>query len=282
MMKTAGESKRKGWRQAGLYTIVWLLAILFFAPIVIVILNSFKTKPEIMVSTIGLPEKFNLDNYVTIFTNNDFLSSLWFSVIVVVATTTLTILVSALAGYALARWKSKFSSAIMLIFMTTLFVPFQVYMVALIVIARQLSLTGSPVGLVLIYIALGMPVPIFLYRSYAATMSKEIEEAAAIDGCSRIQMFFRVVFPLMKPITATAAVLNALWAWGEFLVAFLVYGNHKPMTIPLSQQYFYGSYNQQWNLIMAGFVISTIPIVIFYILMQKHIVKGIAAGAVKG
>lgn len=282
MMKTAGESKRKGWRQAGLYTIVWLLAILFFAPIVIVILNSFKTKPEIMVSTIGLPEKFNLDNYVTIFTNNDFLSSLWFSVIVVVATTTLTVLVSALAGYALARWKSKFSSAIMLIFMTTLFVPFQVYMVALIVIARQLSLTGSPVGLVLIYIALGMPVPIFLYRSYAATMSKEIEEAAAIDGCSRIQMFFRVVFPLMKPITATAAVLNALWAWGEFLVAFLVYGNHKPMTIPLSQQYFYGSYNQQWNLIMAGFVISTIPIVIFYILMQKHIVKGIAAGAVKG
>ncbi|WP_158297345.1 carbohydrate ABC transporter permease [Paenibacillus apis] len=281
-MKTAGESKKKGWRQAGLYTIVWLLAILFFAPIVIVILNSFKTKPEIMVSTIGLPEKFNLDNYVTIFTNNDFLSSLWFSVIVVVATTTLTVLVSALAGYALARWKSKFSSAIMLIFMTTLFVPFQVYMVALIVIARQLSLTGSPVGLVLIYIALGMPVPIFLYRSYAATMSKEIEEAAAIDGCSRIQMFFRVVFPLMKPITATAAVLNALWAWGEFLVAFLVYGNHKPMTIPLSQQYFYGSYNQQWNLIMAGFVISTIPIVIFYILMQKHIVKGIAAGAVKG
>ncbi|WP_216476777.1 carbohydrate ABC transporter permease [Paenibacillus brevis] len=281
-MKTAGESKKKGWRQAGLYTTVWLLAILFFAPILIVVLNSFKTKPEIMVSTIGLPEKFNLDNYVTIFTNNDFLSSLWFSVIVVVATTTLTVLVSALAGYALARWKSKFSSAIMLIFMTTLFVPFQVYMVALIVIARQLSLTGSPVGLVLIYIALGMPVPIFLYRSYAATMSKEIEEAAAIDGCSRIQMFFRVVFPLMKPITATAAVLNALWAWGEFLVAFLVYGNHKPMTIPLSQQYFYGSYNQQWNLIMAGFVISTIPIVIFYILMQKHIVKGIAAGAVKG
>ncbi|WP_059049161.1 carbohydrate ABC transporter permease [Paenibacillus senegalimassiliensis] len=282
MMKTAGESKKQGWRKVGLYALVWLLAILFFAPIVIVVLNSFKTKPEIMVSTIGLPEKLNFDNYIMIFTNNDFLSSLWFSLIVVAATTTLTVVVSSLAGYALARWKSKFSSGIMLVFMTTLFVPFQVYMVALIVIARQLSLTGSPVGLVLIYIALGMPVPIFLYRSYAATMSKEIEEAAAIDGCSRIQMFFRVVFPLMKPITATVAVLNALWAWGEFLVAFLVYGNHKPMTIPLSQQYFYGSYNQQWNLIMAGFVVSTIPIIIFYILMQKHIVKGIAAGAVKG
>lgn len=282
MMKSAGEGTKQAWRKAGLYTLVWLLAILFFSPIFIVVLNSFKTKPEMMVSTIGLPERINFDNYITIFTNNDFLSSLWFSLVVVAATTSLTVLVSSLAGYSLARWNSRFSNGIMLVFMTTLFVPFQVYMVALIVIARQLSLTGSPIGLILIYIALGMPVPIFLYRSYAATVSKEIEEAAAIDGCNRIQMFFRVVFPLMKPITATVAVLNALWAWGEFLVAFLVYGNHKPMTIPLSQQYFYGSYNQQWNLIMAGFVVSTIPIVIFYILMQKHIVKGIAAGAVKG
>lgn len=277
------EDKKQKWlNKIVLNVVVWIMAALFFAPIYIVVLNSFKTKPEIMLSTIGLPEKFNWDNYRTIFTNNDFFSALWFSVLVVTLTTCLTILISSLAGYALARWKSKFSNGVMLLFMTTLFVPFQVYMVALIVIARQLSFTGSPIGLILIYVALGMPVPIFLYRSYVHSMSTEVEEAAEIDGCSRLQLFFRVVFPLMKPITATVAVLNALWAWGEFLVAFLVYGNHKPMTIPLSQQYFYGSYNQQWNLIMAGFVISTIPIVLFYILMQKHIVKGIAAGAVKG
>lgn len=277
------EDKKQKWlNKIALNVVAWIMAALFFAPIYIVVLNSFKTKPEIMLSTIGLPEKFNWDNYRTIFTNNDFFSALWFSVLVVTLTTCLTILVSSLAGYALARWKSKFSNGIMLMLMTTLFVPFQVYMVALIVIARQLNFTGSPIGLILIYVALGMPVPIFLYRSYVHSMSTEVEEAAEIDGCSRLQLFFRVVFPLMKPITATVAVLNALWAWGEFLVAFLVYGNHKPMTIPLSQQYFYGSYNQQWNLIMAGFVISTIPIVLFYILMQKHIVKGIAAGAVKG
>jgi len=269
-------------RKVILHVIVWISALIFFAPIYVVVLNSFKTKPEMIISTIALPSKISFENYATILTNNDFLSSLWFSVLIVSCTTALTVLVSSLAGYALARWKNKFANGVMLVFLTTLFVPFQVYMVALIVIARQLHFTGSPVGLVMIYIALGMPVPIFLYRSYVQTLSTEIEEAAAIDGCSNLQMFFRIVFPLMKPITATVAVLNALWAWGEFLVAFLIYGNHKPMTIPLSQQYFYGNYNQQWNLIMAGFVISTIPIVIFYILMQKHIVKGIAAGAVKG
>lgn len=261
---------------------VWVLALLFFAPILIVILNSFKTKPELMVSSIALPKQATFDNYITIFTNNAFFSSLLFSVFIVVSTTALTILIASLAGYSLARWKSRFSGFVMLIFLSTLFVPFQVYMVALIGIAKNLHLTGNFYGLILIYVALGMPVPIFLYRSYSHAMSSEIEEAAVIDGCSRLQMFFRVVFPLMKPITATVAVLNALWAWGEFLAAFLVYGNHKPMTIPLSQQYFYGAYNQQWNLILAGFIVSTLPIVIFYILMQKHIVKGITAGAVKG
>ena len=113
-------------------------------------------------------------------------------------------------------------------------------------------------------------------------MSIEIEEAAIIDGCSRPRMFFSIVLPLMKPVLATIAVLNALWVWGEYLVAFLVYGTKKPMTLPVSQQYFYGTYSNQWNLILAGFVVSTLPIVIFYIVMQKHIVKGIAAGAVKG
>jgi raffinose/stachyose/melibiose transport system permease protein len=282
-MKTSAKHLPKATlKKVIMYGVIWIFALLFFAPIYIVILNSFKTKSEVMISTISLPKSFTFDNYVTILSDNSFLPSLLFSVFIVVSTTLLTILISSLAGYSLARWKSKFSGAIMLIFLSTLFVPFQVYMVALIVIARDLHFTGNFVGLILIYVALGMPVPIFLYRSYANAMSSEIEEAAAIDGCSKLQLFFRVVFPLMKPITATVAVLNALWAWGEFLVAFLVYGNNKPMTIPLSQQYFFGTYNQQWPLIMAGFVVTTIPIVIFYILMQKHIVKGIAAGSVKG
>ncbi len=262
--------------------ILWIMTILFAAPLYFVVINSFKTKGDIMVSALSLPSNLYLDNYATVLGNNSFVASFITSLCLVAATTTLTCLIAALAGYSLARWNNKFSNLLMLAIMSTLFVPFQVYMVALIIIAKQLGLTGNLPGLLLIYIALGMPVPIFLFRSYAKGMSVEIEEASTIDGCSKLRMFFSIVLPLMRPVMATVAVLNALWVWGEFLVAFLIYGTKKPMTLPVSQQYFYGTYNNQWNLILAGFVISTIPIVIFYVLMQKHIVKGIAAGAVKG
>ena len=262
--------------------LVWVMAVIFLAPLYFVVLNSFKTKGEISISATTLPTFLNLENYVRILEDDYFVSSFLTSVGMVVVVTSLTCLVAAMAGYALARWKSKLSTGLNLAIMSTLFVPFQVYMVAMIIVVRQIGLTGNLIGLALVYIAMGMPVPIFLARSYATGMSIEIEEAAIIDGCSRPRMFFSIVLPLMKPVLATIAVLNALWVWGEYLVAFLVYGTKKPMTLPVSQQYFYGTYSNQWNLILAGFVVSTLPIVIFYIVMQKHIVKGIAAGAVKG
>lgn len=264
------------------YTVTIFFAVLFASPLVLVLINSFKTKGEISSSALSLPTSLNLDNYVTIITESNFISSFLTSIFTVVVTTSLTVLVSAITGYALARWKSKLSGILMFIIMTTLFVPFQVYMVSLIVIVRKIGLVGNLFGLILVYLALGMPVPIFLCRSYCVGLPRELEEAAIIDGCSRFKMLGKIIIPLMRPMLATVAVLNALWVWGEFLVAFLVYGNGKPMTLPLSQQYFYGTYSNQWNLILANFVISSIPIILFYVLMQKNIVKGIAAGAVKG
>ncbi|SHO51769.1 carbohydrate ABC transporter permease [Anaerocolumna xylanovorans] len=262
--------------------LIWIFAAIFFAPLLLVIVNSFKSKGEIMTSAISLPKSFYLNNFVTIVTESNFVSSFLTSLMVVTITTTLTVLVAAMAGYSLAKWKNKVAGFLMTMIMCTLFVPFQVYMVAMIVVVKDLGLTGNLFGLIMVYVALGMPVPIFLCRSYAVGMPKEIEEAAIIDGCSNWSMFFRIVLPLMKPILATVAVLNALWVWGEFLVAFLVYGNAKPMTLPLSQRYFYGTYSNQWNLILTNFLVSSIPVILFYIVMQKHIVKGITAGAVKG
>ena len=278
-MKRSRSASPSHWAQV---VAVWLIAALFAAPLYFVLVNSFKTKGEIMVSALSLPSGFLTDNYATVLGNDYFVSSFLTSVGMVLCTTSLTCLVAALAGYALARWKSRLAAGFTLVIMSTLFVPFQVYMVALIIIVKQIGLTGNLLGLLLVYIALGMPVPIFLARSYIKGMPPEVEEAATIDGCSRLRMFFSVVLPLMQPVTATIAVLNALWVWGEFLVAFLIYGTQKPMTLPVSQQYFFGTYSNQWNLILAGFVISTVPIVLFYIAMQKYIVKGISAGAVKG
>lgn len=265
-----------------LIIIIWSMAVLFMSPLILVIINSFKTKGEIMTSAIALPETLYLDNFATIMTDSNFFTSFLCSVFIVAVTTSLTVLIAAITGYALARWESRLCRILIIVIMSTLFVPFQVYMVALIVVVRNIGLINNLFGLVMVYIALGMPVPIFLCRSYCVGMSREIEEAAVIDGCSKGRMVVTIILPLMKPILATVAVLNALWVWGEFLVAFLVYGSGKPMTLPLSQRYFYGTYSNQWNLILTNFLISSIPIVIFYIVMQKHIIKGIAAGAVKG
>ncbi len=264
------------------YIVTILGMILFALPLILVIINSFKTKAEIMTSAIAMPSSFNLENYREIMTDSNFLTSFLTSIFVVAVTTSLTLLISAITGYALARWESRFSKILLIVIMTTLFVPFQVYMVALIVIVKNINLIGNLFGLIIVYIALGMPVPIFLCRSYCIGLSQDIEEAAIIDGCSRIKMIGVVILPLMRPILATVAVLNALWVWGEFLVAFLVYGSGKPMTLPLSQRYFFGTYSNQWNLILTNFLISSIPIIILYILMQKNIIKGIVAGAIKG
>lgn len=262
--------------------VIWILAAVFASPLFLVLINSFKTKGEIMNSAIAMPSSLYLGNFERIMTEGSFVPSFLCSLFVVVMTTGLTVLVSAVTGYALARWDSRLCTVILLVIMSTLFVPFQVYMVALIVVVRNLQLVNRLFGLILVYLALGMPVPIFLCRSYCVGMSREIEEAAIIDGCSNGRMIMTIILPLMKPILATVAVLNALWVWGEFLVAFLLYGNGKPMTLPLSQRYFFGTYSNQWNLILTNFLISSIPIVIFYLVMQKHIIKGIAAGAVKG
>ena len=189
-------------------------------------------------------------------------------------------MVSTLAGYALARWKSVWADILTLVFLSSMFVPFHTIMIALLQTAKGLHLTGKIYGLILIYCGLQCPIPIFLIKGFVSSVPKELEEAAMIDGCGTLRMFFSITLPMLKPILATVAILNALWIWNDFLLPYLILA--KPITIPLSQMYFFGQYNQQWNLIMAGFVVSTIPIVIFFLLMQKHIINGIASGAVKG
>lgn len=149
-----------------LAAIVWLLALIFASPLLLVLINSFKTKGEIMTSAISLPSSLYLGNFVQIMTESNFLSSFFCSVFVVAVTTSLTVLVAAVTGYALARWNSRLCRILILVIMSTLFVPFQVYMVALIVVVRNLHLVNNIIGLILVYLALGMPVPIFLCRSY--------------------------------------------------------------------------------------------------------------------
>ena len=264
----------------GITVFTALIALIFFFPVLMAIINSFKTRGEILASAIALPSAPTLANYAAVIEATDFIKVFFNSCLVTGGGIVLNLLVSALAGYALARWRSKWANILTLLFLSSMFVPFHTIMIALLTTARDLKLTGHIWGLILIYCGLQCPIPIFLIKGFVHSVPRELEEAAMIDGCGTFRLFLSVVLPMLKPILATVSVLNVLWIWNDYLLPYLILG--KPLTIPLSQMYFYGQYNQQWHLIMAGFVVSTIPVVIFFLFMQKYIINGIASGAVKG
>lgn len=270
--------KRK--KGVGITVFTALIALIFFFPVLMAIINSFKTRGEILASAIALPTAPTLANYAAVIEATDFIKVFFNSCLVTGGGIVLNLLVSALAGYALARWRSKWANILTLLFLSSMFVPFHTIMIALLTTARDLKLTGHIWGLILIYCGLQCPIPIFLIKGFVHSVPRELEEAAMIDGCGTVRLFLSIVLPMLKPILATVSVLNVLWIWNDYLLPYLILG--KPLTIPLSQMYFYGQYNQQWHLIMAGFVVSTIPVVIFFLFMQKYIINGIASGAVKG
>ena len=264
----------------GITIVTALIALIFFFPVLMAVINSFKTRGEILASAIALPTAPTLANYAAVIEATDFIKVFFNSCLVTGGGIVLNLLVSALAGYALARWRSKWANILTLLFLSSMFVPFHTIMIALLTTARDLKLTGHIWGLILIYCGLQCPIPIFLIKGFVHSVPRELEEAAMIDGCGTVRLFLSIVLPMLKPILATVSVLNVLWIWNDYLLPYLILG--KPLTIPLSQMYFYGQYNQQWHLIMAGFVVSTIPVVIFFLFMQKYIINGIASGAVKG
>ena len=264
----------------GITIVTALIALIFFFPVLMAVINSFKTRGEILASAIALPSAPTFANYAAVIEATDFVKVFFNSCLVTGGGIVLNLLVSALAGYALARWRSKWANILTLLFLSSMFVPFHTIMIALLTTARDLKLTGHIWGLILIYCGLQCPIPIFLIKGFVHSVPRELEEAAMIDGCGAVRLFLSIVLPMLKPILATVSVLNVLWIWNDYLLPYLILG--KPLTIPLSQMYFYGQYNQQWHLIMAGFVVSTIPVIIFFLFMQKYIINGIASGAVKG
>lgn len=277
----ASELKKNRRGSVRMTIIVATIALIYFAPVVLAIMNSFKTKGEIIASAIALPQRISFDNYRVVLEASDFGLAFFNSCRVTLGGILLNLFVSALAGYALARWKSRWANFITLLFLSSMFVPFHTIMIALLTTAKDIGVTGSIEGLIMVYCGLQCAIPIFLIRNFViASVPAELEEAGRLDGCNTAQLFLLIAFPMLKPILATTAVLNALWIWNDYLLPYLVLG--KPITIPLSQMYFYGQYNQQWHLIMAGFVLSTLPVVAFFLCMQKYVVSGIAAGAVKG
>ena len=257
----------------------WLLLLLYMIPFYLMFINSFKSRREIFSSTIGIPETFKFENYITAFERMDMINAFKNSMIITVFSLLFLVLFSSMAAWALARNKTKKSKIIFFIFVSAMIVPFQAVMLPLVkwmgmirIPNLNLSLLGTHYGSVFMYIGFGAGMSIFLYHGFINNIPLEIEEAAIIDGCNKWQVYRKIVFPLLKPITVTVMVLNGIWIWNDFLLPFLTI-NGKITTIPLAMNNFFGAFSKQWELAMAALVMAIIPMVIFYFCVQKYIIK---------
>ena len=267
-----------------LYLILSILSIVFLAPIFIVLYNSFKGKLYISRSPFALPNSTSfsgLANYVNGIDKTGFISAFGYSLFITVGSTAVIILFTSMTAWYITRVKSKFTSCLYYLFVLSMIVPFQMVMFPMSKVANMLSL-DNPLGIIIIYLGFGSGLSVFMFSGFVKSIPIDIEEAAMIDGCSPVKTFLLIVLPLLKPIAITIAILNVMWIWNDYLLPYLLLGTEYK-TIPIAVQYLRGGYGAvDMGAMMAILVLAIIPIVIFYLTCQKHIIEGIAAGAVKG
>lgn len=267
-----------------LYLILIILSIVFLAPIFIVLYNSFKGKLYISRSPFALPNSTTfsgLANYVNGIDKTGFISAFGYSLFITVGSTAVIILFTSMTAWYITRVKSKFTSCLYYLFVLSMIVPFQMVMFPMSKVANMLSL-DNPLGIIIIYLGFGSGLSVFMFSGFVKSIPIDIEEAAMIDGCSPVKTFFLIVLPLLKPIAITIAILNVMWIWNDYLLPYLLLGTEYK-TIPIAVQYLRGGYGAvDMGAMMAILVLAITPIIIFYLTCQKHIIEGIAAGAVKG
>lgn len=260
------------------------LSALFIFPVAVIVMNSFKTRFEISAAPFVLPNSdtfAGLENYITGTMETGFLSAFFYSLFITVFSVLAIVFFTSQTAWYIVRRKSRFTKMLYYAFVFAMVVPFQMVMFTLSKTANFLNL-DSPLGLVFIYLGFGAPLSVFLFCGFVKTVPLEIEQAALVDGCGSVRTFFLVVFPLLKPISTTVSVLNAMWIWNDYLLPYLIIGSEYK-TIPIAVQYLRGGYGSvDMGALMAVLTLSVIPVVIFYFFGQKFIIEGVAAGAVKG
>ena len=269
-----------------------ILLIAFFYPFYIIIINAAKSYSEIITDPLSLP-----DNIFQIFRNAkevmekpniNYFSSFMYSVIITFVSLVAIGIFSAMAAWVLVRTKTRYSLIIFMIFLSGMVIPFQVVMLPLVRLLQTMKdITGIPFkgtvhGIILAYIGFGAPLSIFLFHGFIKSIPMDIEEAAIIDGCTKSQVFFKVILPILKPIFVTLLVLNGMWIWNDYLLPVLILGKGSSVqTLPLSVSMLAGNYFKDWSLILTSVLTAALPVVILFLFAQKHIIKGMTSGAIK-
>ena len=260
-----------------------VIALVYIYPLILVAINSLKTFAQIMENVMAFPSQPRWENFLNAFTLMRYPNLFLNTLIVTCVGTAGVVLLASLAGFKLSRTKTRISWFIFLLCVAPMMIPFHSFMIALVKVAKTIHLTNSIWGLGVVYWGLGVPLSLFMYHGFAKTVPTELDDCAAIDGARPLRAFFQVTFPLLQPVTVSVIVINAMWMWNDFLLPLLILGGSKTsQTLQLAAYNFFGLYKIEWQNAMAGVLLTITPAIIFYLILQRHIIKGMVAGAVKG
>ena len=266
-----------------MYILTLCVACVCIYPIFIAVSTSFKTNQEISQSVMALPKAMNFDNYVSAIERSDFIRSLINTCIVTFPSVALIVVCGSMGGYTIARnsYQRKSFRIFDKIYLASLMIPFQIMMVPVYKIYKTLRLQNSLFGMILILTGTSVAYATFMYVGFVKSIPKELEEAAEIDGCGPYKTFFRIVLPLLKPVTATVAALHVLWLWNDFNIAIIILQKEEVRTLTVKQFYFFDQYATEYGRAFASAILSMIPVLIFFIFAQRYLIEGVSAGAVK-
>jgi raffinose/stachyose/melibiose transport system permease protein len=265
-----------------LFVVTLLIALLFVFPIFFNIMSAFKSNSAILRDAVAFPTEFYTDSFKYLLTKTDYPRAMLNSAILTLGSIVAMVVIIPMAAYAIERTDRKWTNAIYIFFLFGMMIPFQVYMIPLFKQLNMMGLFGNLFGPILIYIAGSVGFGVLLYTSFLKGVPREIEESAEIDGCSRMGIFWRIVFPLLGPVTASMVVLQGLGIWNDFLMPMLVLPSGETKTMIVELFYYVGEFSSRWDMIFAGTTMSLVPVLIAFLSLQKYFVKGVSSGAIKG
>jgi raffinose/stachyose/melibiose transport system permease protein len=280
-MKTGQSQKIRNMKLVSHFILIlWSTIVLF--PLHTMIINSFKDKLSIYTNTFGLPDKWNFTNYTDVFQSGDFLMYFKNSFLVVVISLVLLLVIGSMAAYALAFWRGKFSSAAYFFFIAGMMLPIKIASIKLLEIVRTLGLLNSIWALIPIYVAMGLPIAVFVLTEFIRQIPLELTEAALIDGCGRFRTLWRIIVPMLRPALASVAIYNLVPFWNDLWFPLIFISDEKSKTLLLGVTRLFGQYQTDWSRVLAVLTMSSVPVLVLYLLMSRQFIKGMTSGAVKG
>ena len=276
-------AKRRRRNTIILVIVLTVISLIFIYPVFLMFLNSFKPFGEVVSDPIALPKAPTLENYTYVINKIHYLSLFMNNVIITVIGIVGIVVFSSMAAYILDRRRNVYTKIVYTLLITPMLIPFQTIMITLLKAMSVIHLDQSRVGLGIQYWGFGIPMATFIFYNFMKTIPKELDESAKIDGASTFRGFISVIFPLLKPVTFTVIVIDVMWIWNDFLLPLLmVNSSNKTKTLVLASYTFVGQMNTKWQFAMTAMVLTVLPSIIVFIFLQKYIVEGVVAGAVKG